>query len=201
MPNLTVNGRRVDYTEYHLRTGPIPLLFLAEERDWWSPVANLMPWDYSVIAVQWSGDTDLTATNALGLAEALKMPWAHIVGFGAGARSALLAAARAPQRVRSITAVAPFANAMTPDAALPWERVTGLTTPILLLEPDNSTAEARAAFDRLLDLLPNGRPDLLRGWEGKLSDSLARRLAAAIVNQAETAYDATTPVGVSAIRS
>ncbi len=201
MPYLNVNGRHVEYTEYHLRTGPVPLFLLASDRDFWNPVAKLMPWDYYVIAPVWSGDVGAAATDTLGFLQAMKMPWAHLVGYGDGAQAALLAAHRAPQSVRSITALAPFANGTKLSDALPWQRLSEIQTPTLLLEPDQSSAEERTVFDRLLEALPNGRPETVRDWQTKLSDDLARRLATTIVHQVETAYDGISPFGVSSLRT
>ena len=200
MPNLTVNGRRVDYSEFHLRTGPLPIMLLAEDREWWTPVGKLMPWDYYVISLAWSGDVELTATDGLGLAQAMGMPWTHMAGYGAGGRAALLAAIKSPQVVRSLTLIAPFEGAMSPENALPWDRLQGLETPTLILEPEGASAEAQRAVDRLLDTLPNSQPEFLRDWRAKLNDDMARRLGVAIVHQIETAYDGLTPVGVNILR-
>ncbi|MCW5850895.1 MAG: hypothetical protein KIT87_12540 [Anaerolineae bacterium] len=200
MPNVTVNGRRLDYTEYDLRVGPIPLILLAEDRDWWKSLARLIPWDYQLASLAWSGDADLTANDTIGFAKVMGMPWVHLVGYGVGARTAVLAALKSPKTVRSLTLIAPFAGAQSLDDALPWDRLSRLVTPTLVLEPEGSAPEAQQAVDRLLDLLPNSRPDLVRGWRDSLNDDLARRLAIAIVNQVETAYDGTTPLGVSTLR-
>ena len=200
MPNITVNGRRVDYTEYDLRVGPIPLILLAEDRDWWRSIARLIPWDYQLASLAWAGDMELTVNDTVGFAKVMGMPWIHLVGYAAGARAALRAAAKSPKTVRSLTLIAPFAGAQTIEEALPWDRLTKLATPTLILEPEGAEPEEQQAVDRLLDLLPNSRPDLVRGWRDSLNDDLARRLAIAIVNQVETAYDGTTPLGVSTLR-
>lgn len=199
MPSLTTpDDRNVDYDEYHLRTGPVPILFLASERSFWAPVARLMPWDYYVATLAWSGSVDRMAQDVAGFAQAMKMPFAHLVGYGAGARAALLVALDNPKAVRSITALDPFAGATDYAAALPWTDLNGLTTPTLLLEVEGTAASAQAALDRLLSSLPNAAPELVREWNANLKGTLPRRLATRVVTQVETAYDGTTPMGVVA---
>jgi pimeloyl-ACP methyl ester carboxylesterase len=196
MPTIDLNGRRVEYTDYPLRDGPVPVIFLAESRDWWGPVAKLLPWDYGVRNFAWSGSVERMATDATMFGSAAKLPWMHLVGYGAGARAALRAAAERPETIRSIVAVAPLAGANA-ERDLPWDRLTGLTTPVLFLEPEGAGAEARAALDRLLEALPNSRPELLGGWSDEMNADLARRLANTIVTHIETAHDSISPRGVT----
>lgn len=198
MPSLTTpDDRNVDYDEYHLRSGPVPILFLAPQRSFWAPVARLMPWDYYVATLAWSGSVERMAQDVAGFAQAMQMPFAHLVGYRAGARAALLLALDNPRAVRSITALDPLGDVSDPDTALPWADLAGLTTPTLLLELERTSPKAQAALDRLLSMLPNAAPELLRDWSDKMPPVLARRLATTVVTQVETAYDGTTPMGIA----
>ena len=201
MARMSVDGRTLEYTEYDLHTGPVPLVLLAEGDEWWKAVARLMPWDYYAAELAWTGDPDQMARDALAFARGMKMNWLHIAGYGAGARAALMAAADAPQAVRSLTLIAPADGAEHIERALPWDQLAGLATPTLILEPVGASEAVKAVDDRLLDLLPNSRPQLVLDWALPMSDALAHRLATAMVTHTVNAYLGTSPTGVTVLRT
>lgn len=201
MPRVNVDGRTMDYTEYSLHTGPVPLILLAEADEWWKPVAKLMPWDYFIAELAWTGDPDQVARDTLDFARAMRMPWLHIAGYGAGSRAALLAAAAAPDRVRSLSLIAPAEGVVSEERALPWQQVAGLATPTLILEPEGASDVIKAVDDRLLESLPNSQPELILDWRLPMSSDLAHRLGAAIVTHIVSAYLGTSPAGVTILRT
>ncbi len=201
MPRVNVDGRTMDYTEYSLHTGPVPLVLLAEADEWWKPVAKLMPWDYFAAELTWVGDPDQMARDTLDFARAMKMPWLHVAGYGAGARAALLAAAAAPDRVRSLSLIAPAEGVASGERALPWQRLAGLATPTLILEPEGASEMIRDMDDRLLETLPNSQPRLVLDWQLPMSADLAHRVSVAIVTHSVSAYQGTSPAGVTVLRT
>lgn len=201
MPRVDVDGRSMEYTEYGLHTGPVPLILLAEASEWWKPLAKLMPWDYFVADLTWTGDPDQVAHDTLDFARAMKMPWLHVAGYGAGARAALLAAAAAPDRVRSLSLIAPAEGVASVERALPWQRLAGLATPTLILEPEGASDMIKAVDDRLLESLPNSQPHLVLDWQLPMNADLARRVAATMVTHMVNAYRGTSPTGVTVLRT
>lgn len=200
MPRVNVNGRTLEYTDYTLHSGPVPLVLLAESDQWWKPIAGLMPWDYFVAELTWTGDADQMARDALEFAQAMKMPWLHIAGYGAGARAALRAAVTDPQVVRSLTLIAPAEGADNIERALPWSHLNGLATPTLILEPEGASEAVRNVDDRLLELLPNSQPELVRDWQLPMPKDLAHRVGASIVRHMVNTYLGTSPTGLTVLR-
>ena len=194
MPNLYYEGRNVSYAQFY--TGPVPVLFLSRADAFWHKVAKLMPWDYYAAALTWPESEERLAENVFTFADGMKMKKLHLIGHGDGARAAIRAAIAQPERITSLTLLAPFAGARSLNEALPWSQVQGLRSPTLLLEPDIASQNMQVADDRLVNALVNVQPEIIREYREPVNDDLARRLASTIVLHLVRGYAGLSTRGV-----
>ena len=194
MPNVYHEGRSVSYAQFY--TGPVPVLFLARADDFWHKVAKLMPWDYYSVALTWPDSEGRLAENVFTFADGMKMKKLHLVGHADGARAAIRAALSQPDRITSLTLLAPFAGARSLNDALPWQEIQGLKSPTLLLEPASASPNMQVADDRLVNSLVNVQPEIVKDYREPLNDDLARRLASTIVLHLVRGYAGLSTRGV-----
>lgn len=138
---------------------------------------------YDLYGRGWSDRPDLRYDRALlagqldELMTALGMPAAHLVGLSMGGAVAAHFAARAPQRVRSLTLIAPLTQARAPGV-LDWKGVgdwvfRALTLPAL---PDQQLAELNYP-ERTPDWQARFRPQMEYRGFGRAQLSSLRHLA------------------------
>ncbi len=194
MPSIYHEGKSVSYAQFY--TGPVPVLFMSRADDFWHKVAKLLPWDYYAAALTWPESEERLAENVFTFADGMKMKKLHLVGYGDGARAAIRAAIAQPDRITSLTLLAPFAGARSLNEALPWQQVQEVRTPIMLLEPDNASQNMQIADDRLVNTLVNVQPEIVKDYREPINDDMARRLASTIVLHLVRGYAGISTRGV-----
>jgi pimeloyl-ACP methyl ester carboxylesterase len=133
-----VNGYAVHYDDAGQRDAPAVVLvhgFAASIYTWRRLKAALLAAGYRVIAVDLLGygasarpaepiyTTQTQAEAVLGVMDALGVQQAHVVGHSFGGRVAMQMAILAPERVRSLVALAPEAFATTRPPIARWVRL------------------------------------------------------------------------------